>query len=688
MKKIIPLIFSGFVLLYAIPRIINYQGKVVNADSVGLNGNYEMKFRLYTSESGGSPIWEQIFPSVPVTNGLFSVELSGFPDTVSFSGEYWLEVEIGGEILTPRGRLTASPYTLRARTVEKAIQGIKRRGSPISHTGTMVLAGSSGVTLTEAGDSIFLFFTSEGGGTGGGFSFTNPFNIDCLPSRETIKPTLAVSSIVSAVKADTSFSNYVKFYAIGLPLGASVDFEPDSCIPTNTVKMTITTSSSTPAGSYPITIAGVSGENIARTVFTLVVEYETYTWSQTTTAQFDENTNVNVQTTGDMVWLGMLDLGTGEDGDFHATSNMTLNAGTYNFRTFRIDPGVTVSVERNTPTPLVIKCLGEVVISGWLDLSGQNGGNGSGGTGGAGGLGGCAGYSGGKGGDGYSNGSPGNGPGAGPGGNRGCYAEGGSGGGYGTYGGNCGRGSGLSYGNPQLTTMYGGSGGGGGGGRSDANSGGGGGGGGGGALLLTAQKIIINSGGGINANGGVGGSYSGYCSGGGGGGSGGSIWLRAEKIINTGTIQANGGSGGYGNSSGCSGGYGRIRMDCVSYTKSHPFYTDGTISPNVGWSEMPSTYLPRGQTTTYIIAPTGIRRWGILQYSRDISMSGTSLQIDVLDSSGTELLTNVPSGTDLHLAGIDAAVYPAIRIRATLTTSNTAYSPKLLDWTLTYQANP
>ena len=125
-------------------------------------------------------------------------------------------------------------------------------------------------------------------------------------------------------------------------------------------------------------------------------------------------------------------------------------------------------------------------------------------------------------------------------------------------------------------------------------------------------------------------------------------------------------------------------MDCVSYEKSHPFYSDGSISPDVGWSELPDTYLPNGYSTTYVIAPTGLKRWGILEYTKDVSMSGTSLTVDVLDETESTLLSNVPSGTDLHLAGIDAETQPSIRIRASLSTSNFAYSPKLLDWQLTY----
>jgi len=681
-------------LLFALPRGFNYQGKLVDSFGVGVNDTLPMVFRLYTCETGGSPVYEQTIPDVIVRQGLFSVELSGFPDSVDFSNQYWLELEINHEIFSPREKISAAPYSIRSYTVERAIQGIRRRGSSTTHTGTLVLAEGRGVSLSEEGDSIFLFFSSEGAGGGGGetgFSFSNPFNIGCYPQSIDLIPGLSRQIVVSASIVDTAFHDSVHFSVAGLPEGATFTFNPPYCRPTCRTKLEIQTTEDTPDGLYLVTVFGRSGAFVANGRFNMTVHYETYQWAQTTTAQFDENTNVNVQTTGDMVWLGMLDLGTGEDGDFHATSNMTLNAGTYNFRTFRIDPGVTVSVQRNTPTPLVIKCLGEAVISGWLDLSGENGSSSSSCAGTTGGLGGAGGYSGGNGGSCGSNGANGSGPGYGRGGtgNSGSYAYGGGGAGHATNGesGSYGIPGGSSYGNPQLTTLYGGSGGGGGGGGQ--SYGGGSGGGGGGALLFTAQKITINTGGGINANGGNGGYGTGYLGGGGGGGgSGGSIWLRAEKIINTGSITANGGSSSAYGYRGGYGSYGRIRMDCVLYAKSHPFYSDGTISPNVGWSEMPNTYLPSGQTTTYIIAPTGIRRWGILYYTRDVSMSGTSVKVDILNDTGDLLLEDVPSGTDLDLAGISATSHPAIRLRATLTTSNTSYSPKLLDWTLTYEANP
>jgi hypothetical protein len=119
----------------------------------------------------------------------------------------------------------------------------------------------------------------------------------------------------------------------------------------------------------------------------------------------------------------------------------------------------------------------------------------------------------------------------------------GSGAGYGGAGGRCGRSSsvlggqgGISYGEPELLSLYGGSGGGG-GGRA-------GGGAGGGVIELYAKSgnVSILSTAQIRSNGGSNSAISDYP---GGGGSGGSIRLVASgNVTNAGIITANGGQGG------------------------------------------------------------------------------------------------------------------------------------------------
>ncbi len=263
------------------------------------------------------------------------------------------------------------------------------------------------------------------------------------------------------------------------------------------------------------------------------------------------------------------DCGTGADGAFHATNNVSLPGGTYNYTTFTIDAGMTVAVTGNQP--LIIKCTGKVLIDGILDASGGNGGSGiTSVSGGAPGIGVAGGHDGGAGiilGT-AAPGLNGTGPGAG---GFGDVWGGGGGGGYGAAGqfGTGYNGGPIGPGGPQYGVNYlvnydGGSGGGSGSGGNNCGSGGGGA-GGGIILIRSCDTIQVTGSGVISANGGHGGSDGAGSCGGGGGGSGGTIWLASPTMIQDGNLQAFGGLGGSTvqttGGEGGMGAIGRIRLD-------------------------------------------------------------------------------------------------------------------------------
>lgn len=268
---------------------------------------------------------------------------------------------------------------------------------------------------------------------------------------------------------------------------------------------------------------------------------------------------------------------TGADGAFSPTSSQTIvvpDSGVFNFTTFTIPGGVTITFARNPSNkPLTILASGDVLISGSINIDGKGGNsNGSGGSGGPGG------FNGGAGGYGFDqsfSGIPGDGPGGGGGGIGGASVNPpgyGGGGGYSTGGGNGFGGSGgvnsglggARYGAVTVLPLIGGSGGG--GGAAGANNRGSAGGGGGGAVLIASStSITVN--GSILARGGSGDNQT--CSSGpGGGGSGGAVRLIANTVKGGGSIQVNGGSGTgcfSGQSSG-NGGQGFVRVEAFDYS--------------------------------------------------------------------------------------------------------------------------
>lgn len=104
---------------WAVPHTINYQGKLTGADGNALSGEYIMTFRLYWIAESGSSIWDET-QSVTVTEGIYNVKLGAKnPMEVGLFNnddnvELYLEVEIEGEVLSPRQCLTSTVFAMKA----------------------------------------------------------------------------------------------------------------------------------------------------------------------------------------------------------------------------------------------------------------------------------------------------------------------------------------------------------------------------------------------------------------------------------------------------------------------------------------------------------------------------------------------------------------------------------------------
>ena len=172
MKKLISLVLLS-ALISAVPKIMNYQGKLLNSEGVGVNDTFNIIFKLYTSETEGTPIWEEEHSgvnAVAISKGLFSTELGSivsFPEDVDFSEQYWLELVVNSETITSREKLTSVPYALQADRVSHAVQSVSSEANPTKGTGDMVFRAGSGATLEDDGRNINITIGSCEGGTSG-----------------------------------------------------------------------------------------------------------------------------------------------------------------------------------------------------------------------------------------------------------------------------------------------------------------------------------------------------------------------------------------------------------------------------------------------------------------------------------------------------------------------------------------
>lgn len=92
-----------------------------------------------------------------------------------------------------------------------------------------------------------------------------------------------------------------------------------------------------------------------------------------------------------------------------------------------------------------------------------------------------------------------------------------------------------------------------------------------------------------------------------------------------------------------------------------------------------------GSATSQPITPTtAISSWGSLTFSRTVDLPTTTLCVDILSLDGTEVLTDVTSGTDLS-ALIDPDEHPSLRLRVNMESTAAGETPALDAWQLSWE---
>ncbi len=169
MMVLVPGVFAG------VPDSISYQGRLLDASSQPVTGDYSMTFSLYDAPTGGTVLWTEDHASVHVTDGLFSVEIgetvpltadilagSGGGGGGGAGGAIYLEVQLGGQPpMSPRTPLLSAPYSIAASRVSGDIQTASGQLLVRDNLGSSGLDGvsisadatTSRVTLNNIGSS-------------------------------------------------------------------------------------------------------------------------------------------------------------------------------------------------------------------------------------------------------------------------------------------------------------------------------------------------------------------------------------------------------------------------------------------------------------------------------------------------------------------------------------------------------
>ncbi len=103
-----------------VPGMINYQGRLTDASGALSTGVYTMTFSLYDASTEGTLMWGPEMQSVTLTDGLFNVLLGSVNplDASDFTGATYLELEVDGEVLSPRQQIVSVAYAFIADTLQ------------------------------------------------------------------------------------------------------------------------------------------------------------------------------------------------------------------------------------------------------------------------------------------------------------------------------------------------------------------------------------------------------------------------------------------------------------------------------------------------------------------------------------------------------------------------------------------
>ncbi|MBI4802922.1 MAG: hypothetical protein HY796_10405 [Elusimicrobia bacterium] len=135
-------------------RTLNYQGRLTDSTGRAVTGSRNITFRIYDASTGGLKKWEESYNAVVISSGLFSValgnvnSLNGLP----FDGDYYIEIAVEGEVMSPRQPLAGAGYAFNAERLDGmdssafvSTGGANAVGTwPISITGTASGASPTG----------------------------------------------------------------------------------------------------------------------------------------------------------------------------------------------------------------------------------------------------------------------------------------------------------------------------------------------------------------------------------------------------------------------------------------------------------------------------------------------------------------------------------------------------------------
>lgn len=179
-SRICKIMLAALVLAGVLPAIaaesgqINYQARLLDAYGRRVNSTVDLSFKIYDAATDGTLLWSETQAGVVVQDGVYSVILGSqtpIPASVFGSASAYLELGIAGETMLPRQQITASAYSLVARTImgsnvyENQASGNVGIGTmaPASKLDVNGTVQATGLKMTTGATAGYVLVSDEGG---------------------------------------------------------------------------------------------------------------------------------------------------------------------------------------------------------------------------------------------------------------------------------------------------------------------------------------------------------------------------------------------------------------------------------------------------------------------------------------------------------------------------------------------
>ncbi|NQT82995.1 tail fiber domain-containing protein, partial [bacterium] len=207
----------------AVPMLINYQAELRDprTGDVVADGSYDMLIRIYDVESGGSALWQGTYTAangnpVEVANGIFSVILgSGTGNALAasvFSGpDRWLEMQVGAEMLSPRQRITAVPYSMVSESAQDADTVDGMEGADLEESAEIDADVVAHATIANVHHDRYA--DAEAVAAMGAKAHTNPLHHDKTTSFGELTDSASDAQITATIARDTEVDSKITDHA-------------------------------------------------------------------------------------------------------------------------------------------------------------------------------------------------------------------------------------------------------------------------------------------------------------------------------------------------------------------------------------------------------------------------------------------------------------------------------------------